>query len=87
MTAGIGFDAKTNQPAFVALGTDDAQTIVLTDSSATVDGVLLDSGVVSGVATTKVLANGYGGNDKITAGGITVPAVLFGGGGSDTLVQ
>ena len=82
-TAGIGFDAGTNQAAFVALGTDDGQTIVLTDSSATVDGVLLDSGVVSGVAATKVLANGYAGNDKITAGGIAVPAGLFGGAGRD----
>ena len=85
VTAGIGFDAKTNRPAFVALGTDDAQTIVLTDSTATVDGVLLNSGVVSGVATTKVLANGYAGNDKITAGGITVPAALFGGDDRDLL--
>ena len=88
-TAGTGFDAKTNSAAFVALGTNEGETIVISgsgsDYSATVDGVLLEPSIVTGALVTTVLSSSYDGGDKVTAGGTSVPVAVFGGDDRDIL--
>jgi Ca2+-binding RTX toxin-like protein len=89
-TAGIGFDAASNAPALLALGTNqngDAITITQSGDLYTViiNGQTLLSNV-DGVAVTRVFANGYQGEDVIDASGISKNAALFGGNGKDVVI-
>ena len=89
-TAGIGFDATTNAPALVAMGTnnlDDKITIIQSGTlyTVTINGEVVLSGV-DGAAVTRVLANGYQGEDVIDASGISTSARLFGGNGKDVVI-
>jgi RTX calcium-binding nonapeptide repeat (4 copies)/Bacterial protein of unknown function (DUF839) len=93
-TAGIGFDAATNLPALIALGTDDhrglsdliaVQQINDLYSVFANGGKLLD-GITSTPGVSKVLINGYDGNDVLSAAFLTTPVALFGGDGSDLLI-
>lgn len=89
-TAGIGFDAATNSPALLALGTNqNGDDISITQSgdlfTVTINGQTLLSSV-DGVAVSRVLANGYQGEDVINASGISKNAALFSGNGKDLVI-
>jgi hypothetical protein len=88
-TAGIGFDAATNAPALVAMGTNKGDVINVMQNgtlyTVAVNGEILLANV-DGTAVTKVFANSYQGEDVIDVSGIITNAVLFGGNGKDVVI-
>jgi len=83
-TAGVGFDASTNAPALVVLGTRRNDHIEVEQDGSVFEVEIGNRtlGVFS-TAVDSILANGYDGNDHIDLSDVFADAKVFGGNGND----
>lgn len=86
-TAGIGFDAATNDPALVVLGTSRNEHIeVEEDCGGDVEVEIgHDEWEFDAAAVDLIIVQGYAGNDHIELDDTELPGSLYGGDGNDHL--
>ena len=85
-TAGIGFDAATNSPALVVLGTSKNDHIEIEQEGSTIEVEIgHDEYTFASTGFSRLIVVGYDGNDKIDVSEIILRASLYGGGGNDKL--
>ena len=85
-TAGIGFDAATNGPALVVLGTDKDNHIEVEQSGLNLEVEVGKRACSFTGDIERIFAVGYDGNDHIDASEVEDPVSLFGLGGNDYLI-
>jgi len=84
-TAGIGFDAATNNPALVVLGTSKNDHIKVKQNGASFEVEIGCQDYWFTGFFDRVFAVGYKGNDHIDLSKIQVAASIYGGAGNDHL--
>jgi Ca2+-binding RTX toxin-like protein len=85
-TAGIGFDAATNQPALVVLGTTENDDIEVEQSGVNIEvGLGWHEFTFTG-DVSRIFAVGYDGNDHIDLSEVEDNADLFGMDGNDHMI-
>lgn len=89
-TAGIGFDASTNSPALIVLGTSKNDQIEVEQhgDSFEVEIAKYEWSFTppAGVTLDRVFAVGYDGNDHLDLAEVLKPAAIYGGRGNDRLI-
>jgi hypothetical protein len=89
-TAGLGFDAATNEPAVVALGSERSDVMAVVENAGVFSVLVNGESMPTNDANdppTKILANGYDARDLLfVSPQINVSAALFGGDGRDLLI-
>jgi Ca2+-binding RTX toxin-like protein len=84
-TVGIGFDAGTNGPALVVLGTSKNDHIEIEQIGSTYAVEIGNHEWGFTAAVDRIFAVGYTGNDHIDLEGVLTPASIYGGAGNDKL--
>lgn len=84
-TAGIGFDASTNGPALVVLGTANDEKITVAPKGSNFDVAIGPQKWSFTAAVDRIFAVSYAGNDRIDLSKVQTPATVFGGNGNDKL--
>lgn len=84
-TAGIGFDAATNGPALVVLGTSKNDHIEIEQAGSTYEVEIGNEEWEFTAAVDRIFAVGYNGNDHIELEDVLKPASIYGGAGNDKL--
>lgn len=85
-TAGIGFDAATNSPALVVLGSSGNDLIEIAKGRSTTEvRIGSDKYAFRSSGFYQVIAVGYDGNDRIRASAIAIRMAFHGGAGNDWL--
>jgi RTX calcium-binding nonapeptide repeat (4 copies) len=85
-TAGIGFDAATNSPALVTLGTSKNDHIKIEQVGSTYEVEIgNEEWEFTAAAVDRIFAVGYEGNDHLELEDVLMPASIYGGAGNDKL--